>query len=110
MEHIKDILPRVHKDLMDKVEQLAYDKMTEYIQDIGSYYQDPAEKQAAREIYDSYMSDLESYGVTNNTVYVIYTHDGPYDTAHSEEAAHELAQQYGLCPGTYKVVAEKLNN
>lgn len=110
MEHIKDILPRVHKDLMDKVEQQAYDKMTEYIQDIGDYYKDPAEKQAANEIYNSYMSDVESYGVRNNTVYVIYTHEGPHDTAHSEEAAHELAQQYGLCPGTYKVVAEELNN
>ena len=44
MEHIKDILPRVHKDLMDKVEQQAYEKMIEYIQDIGDYYEDPAEK------------------------------------------------------------------
>ena len=59
MEHIKDILPRVHKDLMDKAEQLAYEKMIEYIQDIGDYYEDPAEKQAANEVYDSYMSDLD---------------------------------------------------
>ena len=59
MEHIKDILPRVHKDLMDKVEQLAYEKMIEYIQDIGDYYEDPAEKQAANEVYDSYMSNLD---------------------------------------------------
>ena len=59
MEHIKDILPRVHKDLMDKVEQQAYEKMIEYIQDIGDYYEDPAEKQAANEVYDSYMSDLD---------------------------------------------------
>ena len=110
MEHIKDILPRVHKDLMDKVEQQAYEKMIEYIQDIGDYYEDPAEKQAANEVYDSYMSDLENYGVTNNTVYVIYTNEGPYDTAHSEEAAYELAQTYGLCPGTYKVVKEQLSN
>ena len=58
MENIKDILPKVHKDLMDKVEQLAYEKMIEYIQDIGDYYEDPAEKQAANEVYDSYMSDL----------------------------------------------------
>ena len=59
MEHIKDILPRVHKDLMDKVEQQAYEKMIEYIQDIGDYYEDPAEKQAANEVYDSYMSNLD---------------------------------------------------
>ena len=59
MEHIKDILPRVHKDLMDKAEQLAYEKMIEYIQDIGDYYEDPAEKQAANEVYDSYMSNLD---------------------------------------------------
>ena len=59
MENIKDILPRVHKDLMDKVEQQAYEKMIEYIQDIGDYYEDPAEKQAANEVYDSYMSDLD---------------------------------------------------
>ena len=59
MEHIKDILPRVHKDLKDKVEQLAYEKMIEYIQDIGDYYEDPAEKQAANEVYDSYMSNLD---------------------------------------------------
>lgn len=59
MENIKDILPRVHKDLMDKVEQQAYDKMIEYIQDIGDYYEDPAEKQAANEVYDSYMSNLD---------------------------------------------------
>lgn len=57
MEHIKDILPRVHKDLKDKVAQLAYEKMIEYIQDIGDYYEDPAEKQAANEVYDSYISD-----------------------------------------------------
>lgn len=59
MENIKDILPRVHKDLMDKVEQQAYEKMIEYIQDIGDYYEDPAEKQAANEVYDSYMSNLD---------------------------------------------------
>lgn len=59
MENIKDILPRVHKDLKDKVEQLAYEKMIEYIQDIGDYYEDPAEKQAANEVYDSYMSNLD---------------------------------------------------
>ena len=59
MEHIKDILPRVHKDLMDKVEQQAYEKMIEYIQDISDYYEDPAEKQAANEVYDSYMSNLD---------------------------------------------------
>ena len=59
MENIKDILPRVHKDLKDKVEQQAYEKMIEYIQDIGDYYEDPAEKQAANEVYDSYMSDLD---------------------------------------------------
>ena len=59
MENIKDILPRVHKDLKDKAEQLAYEKMIEYIQDIGDYYEDPAEKQAANEVYDSYMSNLD---------------------------------------------------
>ena len=59
MEHIKDILPRVHKDLMDKVEQQAYEKMIEYIQDIGDYYEDPAEKQAANEVYDSYIANLD---------------------------------------------------
>lgn len=59
MENIKDILPRVHKDLMDKVEQQAYEKMIEYIQDIGDYYEDPAEKQAANVVYDSYMSKLD---------------------------------------------------
>ena len=59
MEHIKDILPTVHKDLVDKVEQQAYEKMIEYIQDIGDYYEDPAEKQAANEVYDSYMSNLD---------------------------------------------------
>lgn len=59
MENIKNILPRVHKDLMDKVEQQAYEKMIEYIQDIGDYYEDPAEKQAANEVYDSYMANLD---------------------------------------------------
>ena len=59
MENIKDILPRVHKDLMDKVEQQAYEKMIEYIQDIGDYYEDPAEKQAANEVYDSYIANLD---------------------------------------------------
>ena len=59
MENIKDILPRVHEDIMDKVEQQAYEKMIEYIQDIGDYYEDPAEKQAANEVYDSYMSNLD---------------------------------------------------
>ena len=59
MEHIKDILPRVHKDLMDKVEQQAYEKMIDYIQDIGDYYEDPAEKQAANEVYDSYIANLD---------------------------------------------------
>ena len=59
MEHIKDILPRVHKDLMDKVEQQSYEKMIEYIQDIGDYYEDPAEKQAANEVYDSYIANLD---------------------------------------------------
>lgn len=67
MENIKDILPRVHKDLKDKVEQLAYEKMIEYIQDIGDYYEDPAEKQAANEVYDSYMNDL-IINVLNNAL------------------------------------------
>ena len=68
MEHIKDILPRVHKDLMDKVEQQAYEKMIEYIQDIGDYYEDPAEKQAANEVYDSYMSDLDKLDPSTDKV------------------------------------------
>ena len=33
--------------------------MIEYIQDISDYYEDPAEKQAANEVYDSYMSNLD---------------------------------------------------
>ena len=68
MEHIKDILPRVHKDLMDKVEQQAYEKMIEYIQDIGDYYEDPAEKQAANEVYDSYMSNLDKLDPSTDKV------------------------------------------
>lgn len=55
-----------------------------------------------------YMSELETHAVKNNTVYVIYTNEGAYDTAHSEEAAHELAQMYGLCPGTYTVSEEQI--
>ena len=68
MENIKDILPRVHKDLMDKAEQLAYEKMIEYIQDIGDYYEDPAEKQAANEVYDSYMSNLDKLDPSTDKV------------------------------------------
>ena len=68
MENIKDILPRVHKDLMDKVEQQAYEKMIEYIQDIGDYYEDPAEKQAANEVYDSYMANLDKLDPSTDKV------------------------------------------
>ena len=68
MEHIKDILPRVHKDLMDKVEQQAYEKMIEYIQDIGDYYEDPAEKQAANEVYDSYIANLDKLDPSTDKV------------------------------------------
>lgn len=55
---VDEIRAVVYPGYKDDVEQLAYDKMAEYIEQIGSFYQDPDEQQATREIYDDYMSDL----------------------------------------------------
>ena len=51
--------------------------------------------------------ELELQGVKNNTVYVIYTKDGPYETLPTREAAEDIAKLDGLTD--YKIVKEKYN-
>lgn len=51
--------------------------------------------------------ELELQGVKNNTVYVIYTKDGPYETLPTREAAKVIAKLDGLTD--YKIVKEKYN-
>ena len=74
MEHIKNILPRVHNKLLEQqADMYAWDKMTNYITDLYDiyenidYYQDPAEQQAAIEVYNkAYKDYLEKYSLENN--------------------------------------------
>ena len=54
----------------------------------------------------NYINECTLQGISNNTVYVIYTNDGPYDTAPTYEAAVELAELYGL--QDYTIVEEQI--
>lgn len=49
--------------------------------------------------------ELELHGIKNNTVYVIYTKEGPYDTLPTKESAEDMVKLYGLTD--YKIVEEK---
>lgn len=51
--------------------------------------------------------ELELQGIKNNTVYVIYTKEGPYDTLPTKESAEDMVKLYGLTD--YKIVEEKYN-
>lgn len=56
----------------------------------------------------NYVSELElSYSIEGDTVYVIYTKDGAYDTLLTREQAEEYAKLYGL--QDYSIVEEKLH-
>ena len=54
-----------------------------------------------------YNIELELQGIKNNTVYVIYTKDGPYETLPTREAAEDIAKLYTLTD--YRIVEEKYN-
>lgn len=56
----------------------------------------------------NYINECTLQGISNNTVYVIYTNDGPYDTAPTYEAAVELAELYAL--QDYTIVEEQIND
>ena len=51
--------------------------------------------------------ELALQGIKNNTVYVIYTKDGPYETLPTKEAAEDIAKLDGLID--YQIVEEKYN-
>ena len=51
--------------------------------------------------------ELALQGITNNTVYVIYTKDGPYETLPTREAAEDIAKLDGLTD--YHIAEEKYN-
>lgn len=46
-------------------------------------------------------------GIKNNTVYVIYTKDGPYETLPTKEAAEDIAKLDGLTD--YQIIKETYN-
>ena len=54
-----------------------------------------------------YNIELALQGIKNNTVYVIYTKDGPYETLPTREAAEDIAKLYTLTD--YRIVEEKYN-
>lgn len=51
--------------------------------------------------------ELTLQGIKDNTVYVIYTKDGPYETLPTREAAEDIAKLYALTD--YQIVEEKYN-
>ena len=51
--------------------------------------------------------ELALQGIKNNTVYVIYTKDGPYETLPTREAAEDIAKLDNLTD--YRIVEEKYN-
>ena len=51
--------------------------------------------------------ELTLQGIKNNTVYVIYTKDGPYETLPTRKAAEDIAKLYALTD--YQIVEEKYN-
>lgn len=55
----------------------------------------------------NYVSELELNSSIGETVYVIYTEDGAYDTLPTREQAEEYAEFYGL--QDYRIVEEKLH-
>ena len=74
MEHIKDILPRVHNKLLEQsADVYAWDKYVEYLSDLHDndegidYSQDPTEQEAALEVYkEAYQYYLDKYSLKNN--------------------------------------------
>lgn len=74
MEHIKDILPRVRKKLLEKcADMYAWDKYVEYLSNLHDdyedidYSQDPAEQEAALEVYkEAYQYYIDKYSLENN--------------------------------------------
>ena len=51
--------------------------------------------------------ELVLQGIKNNTVYVIYTKDGPYETLPTKETAEDIAKLDSLTD--YQIVEEKYN-
>lgn len=51
--------------------------------------------------------ELTLQGIKDNTVYVIYTKDGPYETLPTREAAEDIAKLDNLTD--YQIVKEKYN-
>lgn len=51
--------------------------------------------------------ELTLQGIKDNTVYIIYTKDGPYETLPTREAAEDIAKLYALTD--YQIVKEKYN-
>ena len=56
----------------------------------------------------SYVSELElGYSIEKDSVYVIYTKDGAYETLPTREQAEEYVKLYGL--EDYTIIEEKMN-